>query len=221
MKMKYWFLSLLATTALSIPAANAAPLLDFGQVGTVDTVTGTNNGVGTTTITTTNTPITIDQIDVPGLIPPDISAFLTLSATSSGAASIPIPGFVAQPFSGTFSITNGATNYLSGTFTDAIFGSGASLTLSASSDVPGESVSFTSNVIDNSLFIKDRAIAFAFTDVAPPVGISNGSLSSFNSTVGGNMSSNIPEASTWAMMLLGFMGLAYAGLRGGRKVRFV
>ena len=27
----------------------------------------------------------------------------------------------------------------------------------------------------------------------------------------------VPEASTWAMMLLGFAGLGYAGWRGSRK----
>jgi hypothetical protein len=37
------------------------------------------------------------------------------------------------------------------------------------------------------------------------------------SSITGNAFSVVPEASTWAMMALGFAGLAYAGLRSNRR----
>lgn len=216
MKTKYLFLTLLATTALSIPAAHATEILNFGQLSAGDTITGTESG-GATTVTTDGIGIGvgITEIDAPITVPVD--ATLVISAHSTGTATI-VLGQVVQAFSGTFSITSGATNYLSGTFADAIAGSGGGLTLTASSESPGESVTFTSNVINNTLFKTDRSISFSFTDVAPAVHITDGSLGSFTSGVSGNMSSAVPEPSTWAMMLLGFAGLAYASLRNTRKI---
>jgi hypothetical protein len=45
MKAKYLFLSVLAATALSIPAADALVLLIFGHTGLGDTVIGTRTGM--------------------------------------------------------------------------------------------------------------------------------------------------------------------------------
>jgi PEP-CTERM motif len=219
MRTKYLLLTLLATTALSISAAHATTILTFGQTGTADTITGTESG-GATTIKTDGSfvGVTITQIDAPVLVP--VSARFILSATSTGTATT-ILGQVEQAFTGTFSIcgVTCATNYLSGTFADAVFGAGGGLTLTASGEVPGESVTFTSNVIDNTLFTTDRSLSLSFANVAPPVHITDGSLGSFTSGVSGTMSSSVPEPSTWAMMLAGFAGLAYAGLRKGRRTR--
>jgi PEP-CTERM motif len=44
-----------------------------------------------------------------------------------------------------------------------------------------------------------------------------GSAGSADSSILGNAFSVVPEASTWAMMLLGFAGLGFAGWRGSRK----
>jgi hypothetical protein len=44
-----------------------------------------------------------------------------------------------------------------------------------------------------------------------------GSAGSADSSILGNAFSVVPEASTWAMMLIGFAGLGYAGLRGHKK----
>jgi hypothetical protein len=217
MKTRHVFLGLaLATTALSLTAADATILITFGQTGGGTPISGVNNGAGVTTVTGTAIPVSITEIAAPGLIPPDIDASFSFHATSIGAASSPFLGFVTQPFSGTFSITSGANNYLSGTFTDAIFGAGPSLTLSTAS-TPPELLSFSSNVINNTLFMTDRAFSLSFAGVTPIAAIVGGSLRSFDSSVSGDASGTVPEPSTWAMMLLGFAGLAYAGLRRGRK----
>jgi hypothetical protein len=138
----------------------------------------------------------------------------------SGSVSGSPAGFT-QPFSGTFSITGGGVNILSGTFTDAVFGGfgGTSLTLSASNGVPGESVTFTSSVIPSFDLHNPEGASFSFADVTPPVGITpTGTLSSATMSVAGTFSATVvPEPSTWAMMGLGFALLGFVGYRGARK----
>jgi hypothetical protein len=213
MKARYLFLSVLAAAALPIPAADASVLLIFGQTGLGDTVTGTRTGTSTTI--TSSTTVDIDEIDAASVTTPILANF-TLSATNSGPATSS-GGEITQHYNGTFSITNGATNYLSGTFSDAVFGSGGALTQSASNPSSTQSVSFTSNVIAPDLIAAfDRAMSLSFTDVSPSAAIVLGTLRSFHSDVSGNFSSTVPEPSTWAMMLLGFAGLGYVGFRKAR-----
>jgi PEP-CTERM motif len=212
MKAKYLFLSVLAAAALPIPAADASVLLIFGQTGLGDTVTATRTGSSTTI--TSDTTVDIDEIDAAITTP--ISATFTLTATNSGPATTS-GGEITQHYNGTFTITNGATNYLSGTFSDAVFGSGGALTLSASNPSPTQSVSFTSNVIAPDLIAAfDRAASLSLTDVSPSAAVVLGTLRSFHSDVSGDFSSTVPEPSTWAMMLLGFAGLGYVGFRKAR-----
>jgi hypothetical protein len=212
MKARYLFLSLLAATALPIPAADASVLEIFGQTGTGDTVTGTRTGSSTTI--TSDTQVEITEIDADVVTP--ILATFTLNATNSGPATLS-GGEILQRYAGSFTITNGATNYLSGTFSDAVFGAGGALTLSASNPSPTQSVTFTSNVIaPNLISAFNRALSLSFTDVSPNAAIVAGTLRSFNSDVSGSFSSAVPEPSTWAMMLLGFAGLGYVGFRKAR-----
>jgi hypothetical protein len=215
MKTRYLLLSLLAATALPIPAADAAVLLIFGQTGLGDTVTGARTGTSTTITSSTSVDITeIDAI----VVTPTLATF-ALSATNSGPATSS-GGEITQHYNGTFSITNGATNYLSGTFSDAVFGAGGALTLSASNPSSTQSVNFTSNVIAPSLISAfDRAMSLSFTDVTPSAGITLGTLRTFTSDVSGDFSSTVPEPSTWAMLVLGFMGLGYTAFRRSAKGR--
>src|SRR5690242_21115132 len=201
-------LLLLCTVVLLAATASATTILTFGQTGSTNTITGTTNGT-TSTITGTNVAITVTQIDA-GIATP-FSAFLNLSATSTAPATT-LSGNVTQNFSGTFSITSGAggtgTNFLSGSFSDTVFGaaSGASLTLSVSQ--PPDSVSFNSNVIAAGELGLTRAISLSFANVTPGVNISNGSPGSFSSSVSGTFSANVgrvPEPATLALLGSGLL----------------
>ena len=207
--------ALLATGAcagvmFAAPVAHSTVLLTFGQTTGGDTVTATR--VGTSTTLTTDTTVDIDEINAIVVTP--ISATFSLTATSTGPATM-VGSDIEQHYSGTFSITSGLTNYLSGTFSDTIFGSGGALTITVSNVTPGESETFSSNVIAPGLISAfNRSAALSFTDVTPSAGIFLGTLRSFRADVSGDFSAAaVPEASTWAMMLLGFSGLGYAAYR--------
>ena len=152
MKARYFFLSVLAAAALPIPAADASVLLIFGQTGLGDTVTGTRTGTSTT-ITSDTTVEHIDEIDAASITTP-ISATFSLTATNSGPATSSgggnHPALQRNVGEGQHHERR-HPNYLSGTFADAVFGSGGALTQSASNPSSTQSVSFTSNVIAPSL----------------------------------------------------------------------
>ncbi|HKS90762.1 MAG TPA: PEP-CTERM sorting domain-containing protein [Tepidiformaceae bacterium] len=202
-------LVLAAGLTLVVASANANVILTFGQNVDGNTIAGVNNGSGTTTIAGTDVPITITQIDAALLTPFD--ALFTLSATSISSATF-FNGFVTQEYSGSFCITSltgcGGVNYLSGTFSDATFGGGTSLTLSAAQ--PPETVSFSSAVI--SPLNLARGIALSFANVTPPVQIVNGSLGSFASSVSGTFSANEVTLETPEPATLMLLGAALAGL---------
>jgi hypothetical protein len=206
---------LIAAAAVFAPApASATTILTFGQTLSGSPIHGTNNGVGATTISGVNVLIDVTQIDA-ALITP-FAAFLNLSATSIAPAGL-VSGFVVQPFAGSFTITSLAgglgVNYLSGTFSDAVFGAGASLTLSVAN--PPDGVTFTSDVI--AALAAPDGISFSFASVSPPVGIHNGSLSSFHSSISGTFSGSrtgqqAPEPGSLVLVGLAMLGLA-ASLR--------
>jgi hypothetical protein len=198
----------IAAAAFIVPVANAATILTFGQTGSSNEVTATTNGAHTqTTINVTNGAITVDDIAAGVTVP--FSAFLDLTAVSTGAAST-LGVFTTQDFGGSFSITSLAggagTNYLSGTFTDAVFGSGTSLTLSTSD--PPNSVSFTSSVIPANQLTLPEGISLSFSNVTPPVSIIGQTVAGFHSNVSGNFSADpVPEPASIALI-----GVSLAGL---------
>lgn len=203
-----------AALTMATTAANATEILSFGQaISGQDPITGTASG-STTTISTTNAQVSVTScLGCGPLISPQL---LTLSATSTGPASI-VSGNVTQEYSGTFSITASAQNILSGTFTDAIFGSGTSLTLSVSNATPGQSITFTSNVIPADELGDPKAISLSFADVHPDVAITSGStLASFSSSVSGTFSATtsvVPEPTALAVLGVGLLGVGLARRR--------
>ena len=204
------------SAAVSIPVANATVLAVIGQESDLDQVTATAAG-GVTTISS-SALVDITAIDAPISVP--VTATLNFTASSVGSA-VSVGGNVVQAFSGSFSITGSGNNYLSGTFTDSVFGGGTSLVLSASTDVPGESVTFNSSVIPVVDLSDNRGISFSFTDVSPSAGtVGSGAsrtLAPFAADISGDFSANVPEPATWAMLGLGFAGMGLLGLTRRRK----
>jgi len=199
-----------ASAMLGSTLAHADVILTFGQNGGGNTITGTDTA-GTTTINGSNISISVTGIDAAN--PTPFNAFLTLSTTSIGSATL-VFGNVVQEYSGSFCITSLVgclgTNYLSGNFTDAVFGAsgGAALTMSAAQ--PTGSLVFTSDVI-GALGVP-RGLGFSFANVSPAVHIAaDGSLASFTSSVSGTMSATPPQE-TPEPATLGLLGIALAGL---------
>jgi hypothetical protein len=206
---------LLSAAALFLAAAPASAtiVLNFGQTSGSNTITGTPNGADTaTTITGTDVAINITQ-DIGGFLGP---AVLNLSATSTDAA-VAVGTSVLQHYAGSWQITSGlggtGTNYLSGTFTDALFGTGPSLTLSVGA--PPDTITTTSDQIPSIDLGLPEAISLSFTNVLPPVGIAGTTLAGFTSGIAGNFSATpVSEPASLALLGLGVLGIGLVRRRG-------
>jgi hypothetical protein len=197
----------------AISSAQAVPILTFGQVGLVNTITGTRVG-NATSLNANNVAITVTQIDAPNATP--LPAFLTFDFDNTGAAMMVGPN-IAQTFSGDFCITSlancGGINYLSGELIDIAFGANAAFTLSASTP-PGGNVLFESDVIAN--LDPNRGASLSFANVTPLLAIVNGTIDSFASSVSGTFSADVgvvSEPETFALLMMGLVAVGLAKRR--------
>ncbi len=123
--MKKALLAAIAVVGLAAApiAAQAVPILNFGQTSSGNTVTGTASAAGTS-INGVNIAVNITQIDNSSPLPASFpAAFFTIAAQSTVAGATNVGGAIVEHFTGTFAIRSGAgntgVNYLSGTFSDA------------------------------------------------------------------------------------------------------
>jgi hypothetical protein len=213
----------LALCGLAGSNAEAAAILVFGQTGVTGVgVTATNSAAGTQ-ISVNNLGVTITAIENGA---PPIAALLNLTANSTTQAQLvgPLGNLVAQGYSGTFSITGGGNNYLSGIFTGSLvsgINGGTSLTFTAAQ--PPSGLTFSSSVI-TTLGIP-RAMSLSFANVTPGVAIVDvdatagvfNTIRAFTSNISGDFSAEpnlqVPEPMTMTVLGLGLIGAAFRARR--------
>jgi hypothetical protein len=211
MQVKKRFLALASAGFMAVAFANPASadvILNFSQNGTGTPITATNPTATSTHIAGSGIAVTITGIAAALATP--IQALFSFTADSLGPATINGTD-ISQDFMGSFSITGGGNNYLSGTFTDAVFGSGTGLTFTASSATPGESVGFTSSVITT--LGAPQSINLAFANVTPSItAAGHTTIPAFTASVTGNMSAfpptTVPEPASLLLLGSGLAGVA-------------
>ena len=196
---------------VAVQPAGAVQIITFGQTSGTNTVTATAAG-GSTTIIGTNISVNITQMENSV---GNVAAFLTFSLSSNGAATD--DGVTtAQGFNGSFSIFNGGTEYLGGTFTNAAlsgFTGGTGATLFTTNPPAFTNLVFTEN---GPITTTGNPIAFSlsFSNLLPVFAVSGNTIDSFTASVSGLASAstipndNVPEPGSMMLLGSGLMGLA-------------
>jgi hypothetical protein len=142
---------------------------------------------------------------------------VTLLASDTGFAE-PV-SFINNSGSLTFNANVGAPDSTLKFWADATNTQGANPANTPGSlleSVAGHAVTDPDSFSGSKIAAFSAGAPFSMTEGAALALRSGGSVTGFNQS----MTSGVPEPSTWAMLVLGFAGLAWAGLRRGKSARF-
>jgi hypothetical protein len=199
-------LPLLLSTLLITSVANADTIITFGNV-TPNQMTATDNGDGTTTLSTTSN-VNITQIFAGALDP---NALFTFTATSTEDAQLLLGGTIISQFEGNSNHHQNTIEYLSGTFGAALEFGGTGATgavLTANNFPQSPPLVLTSDLFDLS---NPESFALAFSNISPPLGVntylvggvSHTTIADFSASYAGSADATVnavPEPATLTML---------------------
>lgn len=223
---------LLFLTAVLLLAAPLAPAQAIEEtVAAFGQPTGAANGFALTP-NAGDTASTLSMVNVPvdftaflGGIPGIGDMSLTANSVTPAASLL---GQLGQRFSGSFCITSGpgcsGTNFISGTFSDAAFGTAGGVDLTVNVSDPTESLALTSDVVPASELQTPSAFALSLVTGSDALALlGSGSTQTLGGAAGGaidyfatgdvSASTPIAEPVSTALLAVGLIGLGMVRYR--------
>jgi hypothetical protein len=210
-----------ATLFLVTSSTRAGTVLQFAQANANDIVTASESGSVTTLSTASplnadgggfSIPVVVTNfLGIP--VPPGTILFETFVGVHSTDLATSSGGTISQLFAGTIEFTGGINgtggNFLTATFTNAVFSGSANTT---GLNVSAPNLTLTS---DFATLPPITGMSISFSGIAPPLSITGGSVAGFTAQNAGTFSATVPEPSA---LCLGSLAVVIGTLTAfGRK----